>query len=175
MKINPEGTVSFPLHGAHVTLDSSTLAKLWLDKVQREAGISIANETLMPSPPKIGHYWSGHGGIYVGLAAGIDDKPDYHLIVANVDRENINWKDAQAWAKGIDVDGRTDFDLPNRREQALLFANVPQLFEPRAYWSNEAHAENARDAWCQHFNHGTQYYSAQYDKLRARAVRRQSA
>src|SRR4051812_46032777 len=74
------------------------------------------------TPPKIGELWTGRGGIYVGLAAGGENQPDRHVILADGDREDIAWKDALAWAKGLEFDGLSDFRLPTRREQALLFA-----------------------------------------------------
>lgn len=41
----------------------------------------------------------------------------------------MNWEDAKKWAES--VGGR----LPTRREAALLFGNVPELFKEESYWT----------------------------------------
>lgn len=62
--------------------------------------------------------------------------------------------------------------LPTRREQALLYANLKEEFDGRAYWSCEAHESESGWAWYQGFNLGYQSnYTRRYE-LRARAVRR---
>ncbi|MBV8666769.1 MAG: DUF1566 domain-containing protein, partial [Burkholderiaceae bacterium] len=63
-------------------------------------------------------------------------------------------------------------DLPTRREQSLLYANLKGLFKPRAYWSGEQHAEYSSGAWDQDFSNGYQDYDSKGHELRARAVRR---
>lgn len=71
-----------------------------------------------------------------------------------------------AWAKSIGG------DLPNRIEQAMLWATHRDLFQKDWYWSNEKHASGSGFAWYQRFSYGTQDYDAISYKLRARAVRR---
>jgi len=122
--------------------------------------------------PAIGSIWPGQGGYYAGLARGQDGAPDYHLIVAPAAQDAIKWKAAQSWASTQDVDGHRDYDLPDRHEQALLFANVPELFEKDWYWSGAQHASDPDFAWSQHFSLGHQFTNLKYDALRARAVRR---
>ena len=62
--------------------------------------------------------------------------------------------------------------LPTRREQALLYANLKEEFEDRAYWSCEAHESESGWAWYQYFSDGYQHYDGRGRELRARAVRR---
>lgn len=128
--------------------------------------------TLAALLPTIGSEWKEEGGIYAGIARGQNGAADYHLVVGPEAEGELKWKPAMEFAKAIDVNGRADFDLPARHEQALLFGNVPELFRKDWYWSNTPHAESARGAWCQDFGYGDQYYDAQNLKLRARAVRR---
>ena len=106
------------------------------------------------------------GEHYAGLIVGKDGNLSYHLILMAGEAESINWKDAQAWAKG------QSGELPNRREQALLFANLKEQFQPRYYWSSEQHASASDCAWIQHFDDGGLYYHLTDYQLRARAVRR---
>jgi hypothetical protein len=80
----------------------------------------------------------------------------------------ITWSQALEWAKGLGG------DLPNRVEQALLFAHHRDAFERDWYWSNTQHADDERWAWYQTFSYGSQTYSLKDLKLRARAVRRVS-
>jgi hypothetical protein len=104
-------------------------------------------------------------GIYAGIMRGMDDATDYHLFLVDGDTK-LAWKDAMAWgAKAGD-------SLPRRREQALLFANLPEHFEKTAYWSCEDVESNSSWAWCQHFSDGTQRDGRQLSEFRARAVRR---
>jgi hypothetical protein len=75
-----------------------------------------------------------------------------------------NWDDAIAWAK--DQAG----DLPNRVEQAMLWANHRDQFQKDWYWSCEA--PESGWAWFQDFRDGGQLSCYRNDELRARAVRR---
>jgi hypothetical protein len=104
------------------------------------------------------------GEVYVGAIVGPDGKGEHVILLAG-DKDMITWPDAMAWAKEIGG------DLPNRVEQALLFAHHKKRFEERAYWSNSQSADE-RWAWCQTFHYGRQYYYNKDTKLRARAVRR---
>jgi hypothetical protein len=56
------------------------------------------------TPPRIGEYWKGQGGVYVGIAGGRDGKPDAHLILPNEDRFAIAPKRAIG-TYGVDVSG----------------------------------------------------------------------
>lgn len=105
---------------------------------------------------------------YAGLILGKDGESSYHLILLPEDKSDINWDDAIVWAK------QQGGDLPNRREQALLYANLKEHFEERSYWSNTQHASSSGFAWFQVFDHGGQDYWDKGYKLRARAVRRVS-
>jgi len=106
------------------------------------------------------------GEEYAGVILGKDGAPNHHLILLPGDQDDINWADAKKWA--AEIGG----ELPSRREQALLFANVKEQFEDRYYWSGEQHASDSACAWCQYFDNGTQGYDTKSTKLRARAVRR---
>lgn len=47
-----------------------------------------------------------------------------------------------------------------------------QAFASAWYWSSTQHASTSDSAWCQHFDHGSQYYGYKDYELRARGVRR---
>ena len=70
------------------------------------------------------------------------------------------------WAKSIGG------DLPNRIEQAMLWANHRDQFQKDWYWSNETHHSESGWAWYQNFNNGNQNNNNRNNELRARAVRR---
>lgn len=120
----------------------------------------------------IGAIWPGEGGIYAGVMRGRDGGPDYHLIVGPEYDGALQWQPAMEWATGLKLHGYKDFTLPYRNEQALLFANVPELFKREYYWSREQLAENADYAWGQTFGNGYQFYWSKVSYHRARAVRR---
>ena len=105
-------------------------------------------------------------GIYAGNARGYDGELDAVIEVLDEAQERMSWADAINWAEASG--GR----LPTRKEQALLFANVPELFKAEAYWSCEQYADGPGWAWFQGFTSGTQYFEHEDNKLRARAVRR---
>lgn len=105
-----------------------------------------------------------------GLILGKDGESDYFLILLPDTAADINWNDAVKWAKKLNSKHETS--LPNRREQSLLFANLKDDFEGRAYWSSEQHASISDYAWCQGFDYGYQHSWSKANRLQARAVRR---
>ena len=106
------------------------------------------------------------GEHYAGLITGKDGDCSYHLILLPGDADDINWDNAKAWAAG------QGGELPTRREQSLLFANLKDQFENRYYWSCEQHSAEPGWAWFQDFDYGYQTRTPKLRELRARAVRR---
>ena len=106
------------------------------------------------------------GEHYAGIVLGHDDEPSSHLILLPGYAENVTHDAALKWAE--EVSG----ELPNRREQALLYANLKSEFAAAWYWSSVLHESDPDYAWCQHFGYGYQNISSRSSKLRARAVRR---
>jgi len=124
-----------------------------------------------PALPKIGEPWPGQGGIYAGLARGVDGAPDAHLILATVEAAGLTWGAALEWAKTVEVDGHTDFAAPTRFESALLYANLRDQFDMSAwYWTSTQSSDDY--AWYQNFYYGFQYYDNKSYEGRVRAVRR---
>ena len=153
--------ITLEVAGARVTLPAATLTSLWLERVRG----GDARGTV--PPPKIGSTFPDQHGIYAGLIAGTDELGgDAHLVVLAGDRGDLTWPEALAWAES--VGGR----LPTRREQAILFGNVPQLFENAWYWSSEQYAGDDESAWIQAFDLGLQSSTHKASRCRARAVRR---
>ena len=103
---------------------------------------------------------------YAGLILGASGAPDYHLVLLPGDVDDVNWAAAKEFA------AKAGGDLPTRREQSLLFANLKDQFEQAWYWSGEQHAANYDYAWYQYFNNGYQINSNKSAGRRARAVRR---
>jgi hypothetical protein len=87
------------------------------------------------------------GERYAGLILHEDGTPSHHLVLLPGQAEDIDWPDAIEWA------AKAGGELPTRREQALLFANLKGSFEARSYWSSEQHSDN--HAWFQDFLNGT--------------------
>ena len=106
------------------------------------------------------------GEHYAGLIVGTDGEPSYHLVLLQGEAESINWADAKAWAAG------QGGELPTRREQSLLFANLKDQFKSNYYWSSQAHESESAWAWYQGFGSGFQLDDPKSSALRARAVRR---
>jgi len=101
-----------------------------------------------------------------GAILNDDGTLGHYLVLLPGQADDVNWTAARDWA------AEQGGELPTRREQSLLFANLKGEFEERYYWSGERHEENAGWAWFQNFNDGSQGSNRQYRELRARAVRR---
>lgn len=106
------------------------------------------------------------GEQYAGILLGKDGVPDYRLVLLPGEAESINWPNAKEWA------AKAGGELPTRREQALLYANLKEQFQPAWYWSGEPHASTSGYAWVQGFDIGVQSYDHKDGQCRARAVRR---
>ena len=94
------------------------------------------------------------GERYAGLIIGKDGEPSYHLVLLPGQQDDITWDKAMAWANVWG--GQYTSSLPTRREQSLLFANLKEEFEDRAYWSCEASKSDSSWAWYQRFVGGLQ-------------------
>lgn len=164
--------------------------------------LSAAKEPAQPqaaapklTPPAIGEYWPGQGGIY----AGIRQYPQglCHVIFADTDAgkhaygkhgtevEAISRHDgklntdiliaegghpAAEAARAYTADGHSDFDLPAIAELNHAWANIPDSFEPEWYWSSSQRSANT--AFSMHFVGGGQDNFGKYLELRLRPVRR---
>ena len=106
------------------------------------------------------------GEEYAGIIIGKDGAQGHHLILIPGEVENIDWNNANTWA------AKAGGELPTRREQSLLFANLKEQFKGAYYWSGEQHASDSACAWSQYFIYGTQTSNDKSAGLRARAVRR---
>lgn len=106
------------------------------------------------------------GELYAGIILGKNGTPDHHLILLPGKADDVNFKKAGDWAKSIGG------ELPTRREQSLLLANLKEEFEPRWYWSSEQYAAYSSVAWGQSFYYGLQDSYRKGNALKARAVRR---
>ena len=105
-----------------------------------------------------------YAGIVIDSATG---QPTHHLILLPGETKSIAWPDALTWAE------QAGGALPTRQEQALLYANLKQAFEPTTwYWTSEQCAGGASSAWTQYFDDGGQYIRDKGNKGRVRAVRR---
>lgn len=77
---------------------------------------------------------------------------------------------AAKWAYELIIGRFDDFYLPARRELALMYANVPELFKKEWHWSSTQYSEAS--AWIQLFFNGHQNDTWKSCSSRARAVRR---
>ena len=107
------------------------------------------------------------GERYAGVMLDDEGEPSHHLILLPGDKDGSTWNDATAWAT------QQGGELPTRREQSLLYANLKGEFQQKWYWSAETYESDSACAWYQTFYDGGQYnYLKHYSYCRARAVRR---
>lgn len=163
----PMQRITLDVAGVNITVGAADVLRLLLDRLRAGA----AQPPAVPGLPRIGQPWPEQGGIYAGLVRGDNGAPDYHLIVAERSMSPAIWKSAVEWAKDIIVGRFNDYTLPKRKDQSVLFGNVPELFEKEWYWSCEEHS-NTEHAWVQNFDNGRQDYGLKTNGTRARAVRR---
>lgn len=103
------------------------------------------------------------GERYAGLMLDDEGKPSHHLILLP-GKTKATWQKAVEWAK------EAGGELPTRREQSLLFANLKSAFEGVWHWSGDAHSGSY--AWFQSFDYGLQRYLDKSSEVAAVAVRR---
>ena len=130
------------------------------------------SKEIVVTPPPIGEYWHGQGGIYAGLARGENGQPDYHLVLAMTKpQQHFTWEAAKAFAQRVTVEGHLHFTLPNRIESALLFANLRDKFDTNYwYWTGTKHSDSR--AFSQSFYSGVQNDHNDTIEAPARFVRR---
>lgn len=157
------------------------------------------SETLQLVAPRVGTYWEGQGGIYLGVMPGIDGGRDYHLIASADEGTDLEWGPygkrvegadskfdgsdntlailgsgqvcpAAGWASKYTKDGHSDFYLPAQRELNLCYATSAENFVKDWYWSSTQYS--AGYAWRQGFAYGGQTLAFKVTRGRARAVRR---
>ena len=130
------------------------------------------SEEIVVTPPPIGEYWGGQGGIYAGLVRGENGQPDYHLVLAMTKpQQHFTWEAAKAYAQRVTVEGHHDFTLPSRFESALLYANLRDKFNTDPWhWTGTEYS--AGRAFGQYFGYGYQDITAVSFEARARFVRR---
>ena len=133
----------------------------------------VANAPIVTmTPPNIGEYWTGQGGIYAGVARGRDSEHDYHLILCTeAPAIDMKWQVALDHAKTITADGHTDFSVPSRFESALLYANLQDQFDTD-YWCWTSTQYSELSAWIQSFDYGGQGLNYKGYERRCRFVRR---
>lgn len=91
----------------------------------------------------------------------------YQLTLLPGEVEDVTHQAATEWAASISG------VLPNRHEQALLFAHFRTHFKCGAHWSDQLHESDPVYAWCQNFGYGYQGLNLRSYRLRARAIRRE--
>ena len=107
------------------------------------------------------------GERYSGAVLDQDGNVKHHLILLP-DRPaaRVCWQDAMAWAESVDG------QLPDRQEQALLFANCKPHLQRSWHWSSETHEGDASYAWVCVFSSGIQNLNHESYEGSAVAVRR---
>lgn len=196
-----QATISLPLGSATLTVPADEAARILIDSfVQPKAPSPIAQK--IPSigeywPAQGGVYaglmrgengqpdyhlivaagddgfteeitWGGHGQDEPGAKSERDGQANTLALV-----KSEHDHPAAEWAAGLKIDGHDDWYLPARREAALCYATVPELFEKAWHWTSTQSSPGR--AWSQTFVDGLQLSYPKGHELRARAVRRTSA
>ncbi|MCJ7957234.1 MAG: DUF1566 domain-containing protein [Pseudomonas sp.] len=147
------------------------------------------------TPPAIGEYWAGQGGIYGGIRLydeglcyvifGAEDlgpcawsNTYFDLVTSRVDGR-VNTKalsstdhsnPAAEAACNFTADGHQDFYLPSIGELHHAFLYIPDSFQEATYWSSSQ--RSAYGAYYMAFGDGWLHYVDKADERLARPVRR---
>lgn len=152
------------------------------------------------TPPQIGEYWVGQGGLYVGARRGFHTEKQVHLIlpidpraifegvslgtydvdVTGATSDSDGLANTQALAKAgsklcqaaldLEIEGHKDFFLMSRFDARLCHMNLPEQFD-KAWYLTSTQASRYY-AWGQDFGTGGQYDDIMSFAPRARFVRR---
>ena len=107
------------------------------------------------------------GERYAGMVLDDAGQLKHHLILmAQRPSKELAWQPAMDWAASV---GGT---LPDRQEQALLYANCKPHLDPTWHWSCQTHDNDASYAWGCHFHDGSQGNGHKSFEGSAVAVRR---
>jgi hypothetical protein len=147
-------TTTLNIGGAELTVETSALFRAWFER-----HLGQPNKSLFAIPA------ARPGERYLCSIVEPSGRMR-HTFLMDGDKQ-LNWNDAMEWAKELGG------DLPDRIEQAMLFAYMPEEFQKEAYWSNTQHAGGSRYAWYQDFKDGSQNGSLKSSECRARPVRRE--
>lgn len=174
MKGTPNTNVlQVALSDDQMVLFARATVQAMLDNIMRGGVPAEVPAPAVGAVPKIGEVWAGQGGIYAGTVRGDEGQPDYHLILAEeAPEDRMTWNAGMEWAQKVSADGHTDFTLPKRREQAILFGNLKDRFEEAWHWSCEQLSSYPDYAWLQSFDAGSQLCVRKGNDSRVRAVRR---
>lgn len=115
----------------------------------------------LASLPALGQPFEG--GTFAGLTTR-KDGTHCAVVLLPGRKEDINWKDAKAWA------AEQGGELPTRPVAALLYANAKDQLQP--YWHWTADEEGASYAWGCLFYYGNQGTSHKSYEGSVVAVRR---
>jgi hypothetical protein len=170
------GTININLHNGQPSMARAFLEALLrapeLNKGSEAGDAAPATPPAASTTPKIGEHWIGQGGIYAGVARGLEGAPDYHLILSTeVPANDFEWQAALDHAKTISADGHSDFSVPTRFESALLYANLQDsMVTDYWHWTSTQYSET--NAWVQYFGDGHQSSGSKAVERRCRFVRR---
>ena len=172
--------------------------------MQTPATSLFATESVLSTtaPPAIGTYWNEQGGVYAGVMRGEDDRPDYHLVVAQgASGENSS----VAWGSYGEDESKAKYARDGLLNTVALASSESD--HPAAFWATNLRIDDHNDwylpsrfelalcyasvpelfakewhlsstqcspytAWVQTFGGGTQYDVHKDNARRARAVRR---
>ncbi|HJT63122.1 MAG TPA: hypothetical protein VJ797_15740 [Burkholderiales bacterium] len=151
--------VSLPAADVLRAVSAQTLARELFERISNGRAAPIGAQRALPA---IGGDFEG--GIYAGLTL-VDNTP-FALVLLPGEAEEINWKDARAWAE------KQGGMLPSRIDALMLFENLKDSFKPEWHWTGTPSAGDEAYAWIQLFYDGTQLTNPKSSHCRARAVRR---
>lgn len=128
------------------------MASTAISAAYNDAGLLVVDGKIQDSPRSIPLPNLAEGERWAGIQIDPDGSAR-HLILLPGEHPSKTWKQGMALAEKAGE----GIAMPTRRQQSLLFANLPELFQHDWYWSCEQHAGNDASAWMQLFGDGNQF------------------
>lgn len=121
--------------------------------------------------PTIGEICASQGGIYLGIGRGFDSLDAHCFMAVDMPEQDMSQPDLLEWGQALRVDDFADFQVWDKYESALAWANARDKVDPQFwYWTRTQYSPGR--ACSQDFNGGSQYGGNTKFEARARAVRR---
>jgi hypothetical protein len=122
--------------------------------------------------PKIGAAWPEQGGIYIG--SRLIDSAVHHIIIpggTEQDFENLEFNQAAEVITGKEINGHSDWRMPDQRDLMLAYVNVPEHFNKSDwYWTGTPYGSFT--AWAVGFECGPVFTCRRFSEFRVRPFRR---
>jgi hypothetical protein len=132
----------------------------------------IATKSTAQKWLRIGQRYPEHGGVFMGIALGENKRDQYQVFRGRYADRQMNHADALKFAADCTDGSHKDWQVPDRTDGALLYANGRGDMRSGWHWLKPQSALSGAYAWVQHFSHGNQGNDRKSNEFEVVLVRR---